>query len=184
MRRTDVDLGALVRRVLDLRRAAFVDRRVTVHSDVAVSGTIQADPDLLSQALHNLVDNALRYTPQGGTVTVRVGSSAGEDISARDQSTMLAVANTGQGISAEDLGNIFERFYRGDKSRSRDSGGAGIGLAIVKEVAHAHGGKVGASSEGGQTTVWLTIGGSLSARPPGDATKLQPEAHRNVTLDR
>jgi signal transduction histidine kinase len=81
----------------------------------------------------------------------------------------VAVTNTGPAIPAADLPNIFERFYRGDKSRSRDSGGAGIGLAIVKEVARAHGGEVGASSEGGETTVWLTVGEAPRPTPPAGA---------------
>jgi signal transduction histidine kinase len=178
MRVDDVDLGALVRRVLELRRPEFAERGIMVHSDVAVSGVIRADSDLLSQALHNLVDNALKYTPHGGSVTVSARPTRG-------QSTRVAVANTGQGISAADLPNVFERFYRGDKSRSRGSGGAGIGLAIVKEVARVHGGEAGASSEGGETTVWLTVGEPPGSTPaPGNATDLAPGSHRNVTVGR
>jgi len=67
------------------------------------------------------------------------------------------VSNTGGGIAREDLPFIFERFFRGEKSRSRESGGAGIGLAIVKEVAGVHGGQVGADSADGLTTVWFTV---------------------------
>ena len=70
---------------------------------------------------------------------------------------MLAVANTGAQIEQGDLPLIFERFYRADKSRSRESGGAGIGLAIVKSLIEAHGGHVGASSEAGQTRIWITL---------------------------
>ena len=69
----------------------------------------------------------------------------------------VSFVNTGQGIAAEDLPYIFERFYRADKSRSRDHGGAGIGLSIVKELVEAHDGKVGATSADGQTTVWFTL---------------------------
>ncbi len=149
VRTAAVEIGALVRRLLDLRRGEFAAKGITLHSDVAVNGPIQADPDLLSQALHNLIDNALKYTPAGGGVTVRVAENG--------QSVRLAVTNSGEGIAAEDLPFIFERFYRGEKSRSRTSGGAGIGLAIVKEVARVHGGEVGAMSEGGETMVWLTL---------------------------
>jgi signal transduction histidine kinase len=178
MRLSAVDIGALVRRVLDLRRAEFADKGIAVHSDVAVTGTIHADPDLLAQALNNLVDNALKYTPRGGGVTVSARQAPG-------QSVRLAVANTGQEIPVADLPNIFERFYRGDKSRSRDSGGAGIGLAIVKEVASAHGGEAGAFSEGGETTVWLTVEGAPRSTPAsGSATESQSTAHRNVTVGR
>ena len=69
----------------------------------------------------------------------------------------IQVQDTGVGIARAHLDRIFERFYRGDKSRSRESGGAGIGLAIVKEVAGLHGGTVGARSDAGRTTVWLTV---------------------------
>jgi len=155
MRPTAVEVGDLVRRLLDLRRGEFVAKGIALHSDVTVSGPVQADPDLLAQALHNLLDNALKYTPCGGGVRVRVADER--------QSVRLAVTNSGEGIAAEDLPYIFERFYRGDKSRSRTSGGAGIGLAIVKEVARVHGGEVGANSEGGETTVWLTL--DASSRP-------------------
>ncbi len=155
IRPSAVEIGALVRRLLDLRRGEFAAKGIALHSDVAVNGPIQADPDLLSQALHNLIDNALKYTPVGGGVTVRVAENG--------QSIRLAVTNSGEGIAAEDLPFIFERFYRGEKSRSRTSGGAGIGLAIVKEVARVHGGEVGAMSEGGETTVWLTL--DRSPRP-------------------
>ena len=144
-----VDVGAIVRRLLDLRRAEFQGRGLTVRSDVRVNGQLRADPDLLTQALHNLIDNALKYTPAGGGVTVRAAQNG--------RTVRIAVTNTGEGIAAEDLPFIFERFYRGEKSRSRHSGGAGIGLAIVKEVARLHGGEVGASSEGGETTVWLAL---------------------------
>ena len=79
------------------------------------------------------------------------------EVSPIDGEVQVAVTNSGEGIPPEDLPYIFERFYRGDKSRSRESGGAGIGLAIVKEVAGLHGGTVGARSDAGRTTVWLTV---------------------------
>jgi signal transduction histidine kinase len=155
LRMEPVDVAALIRRLVDLRRGDFQARGIAVQVEVAGDGQL-ADPDLLSQAVHNLLDNALKYTPEGGGVTVRV-APVGEGI-------RIAVSNTGEGIAADDLPYIFERFYRGDKSRSRTSGGAGIGLAIVKEVARVHGGEVGATSRDGLTTVWLTLGGTR--RPP------------------
>jgi two-component system sensor histidine kinase BaeS len=144
-----VDLGELVRRVLTVRRAEFDGKRIAVRVAMAVPGPVRADPDLLAQAVGNLLDNAAKYTPAGGDVAVEVAPT--------DGAVRVAVANTGEGIPPDDLPFIFERFYRGEKSRSRKSGGAGIGLAIVKEVAGAHGGTVGASSDGGRTTVWLTV---------------------------
>jgi len=143
-----VDLAHVVERQLALREAEFRAKAITVRSAVE-PGRITGDGDLLAQAAANLVDNALKYTPAGGTVTVRVSRADGQ--------VKLAVTNTGEGISADDLPYIFERFYRGEKSRSREWGGAGIGLAIVKEVARAHGGVTGAASQGGVTTIWFTV---------------------------
>ena len=156
MRLEPVDVGTLLGRLLDMRRAEFQSMGLTLHSDVPANGRLRADPDLLSQALHNLIDNALKYTPPGGGITVRVAQTG--------KTVRIAVTNAGEGIAPEDLPFIFERFYRGDKSRSRTSGGAGIGLSIVKEVARVHRGEVGATSEGGETTVWLTLPASVDVR--------------------
>lgn len=95
----------------------------------------------------------MKHTPDGGSVAVEVA----------DQGTgaRFAVSNSGPGIAAEDLPFIFERFYRGEKSGARDRGGAGIGLAIVREVASAHAGEVGATSDGEHTIAWFTIGTTL-----------------------
>lgn len=144
-----VDVGALIGRLMALWGSDFTAKRVTVHTDVRLNGPLQADPDLLSQALHNLLDNAAKYTPSGGEVSVHALVDG--------TSVRIAVANTGEGIAPEDLPYIFERFYRGEKSRSREWGGAGIGLSIVKEVARIHGGEVGAESKRGQTTIWITL---------------------------
>lgn len=144
-----VDMGPLVRRLVDLRQAEISAKGLTVQSRVAVDGVARADPDLLTQALQNLLDNAVKYTPAGGALRVEVVPEG--------TGVRIAVSNTGEGIASEDLPFIFERFYRGEKSRSRELGGAGIGLSIVQEVARVHGGQVGAHSRDGLTTVWLTL---------------------------
>jgi two-component system phosphate regulon sensor histidine kinase PhoR len=97
-----------------------------------------ADPDALRQILDNLVDNAIKYTPNGGRITVR-WTSAGDTVS-------FEVEDTGVGIPADDLQRVFERFYRADKARSRAVGGTGLGLAIVKHLVQAMKGQVRASS--------------------------------------
>jgi signal transduction histidine kinase len=143
-----VDVGALVARLVALRRAEFVARRIEVQL-TAPPIRVNADADLLAQALSNLLDNALKFTPPGGEVAVEVVAAGG--------AVRVAVSNSGEGIPPADLPFIFERFYRGEKSRSRASGGAGIGLAIVQEVARAHGGQTGAASGDSRTTVWFTV---------------------------
>lgn len=150
LRPAPLDVGALAERLIALRKAEFAARAITVRV-VAAPVQVSADRDLVSQALSNLVDNALKYTPWAGEVAVEVARE--------DGMVRLAVSNTGEAIPAADLPFIFERFYRGEKSRSRESGGAGIGLAIVQEVARAHGGRTGASSGAGRTTVWIDLPG-------------------------
>jgi signal transduction histidine kinase len=101
---------------------------------------VSVDPIRLRQVLFNLLTNALRHTPAGGAIDVRGTRPAGE--------LRLAVQDTGEGLDPEHLTAVFDRFYRGDKSRSRDSGGTGLGLAIVKAIIEAHGGSVTVQSAG------------------------------------
>ena len=108
-----------------------------------------ADPEKLAQVLRNLLQNAWQYTPTGGKIRITIEKSP--------TLVRLFVTNTGEGITNEDLPFIFERFYRGEKSRSRQHGGAGIGLAIVKELIEAHGGKVSAESSPDETRVWFSL---------------------------
>lgn len=105
---------------------------------------IPADPERMAQVLGNLVDNALRHTPAGGRVTI----SARRDPGRLRTHVTLAVADTGEGIAAEHLPHVFERFYRADTARDRTSGGSGIGLAITRALVEAHGGSVAARSAG------------------------------------
>jgi histidine kinase len=101
---------------------------------------VWADPDRIDQVLINVLSNAYRYTPAGGIVTLRAADAG--------QMVIVAVRDTGVGIAAEHLPHIFERFYRVDKSRARQSGGNGIGLAIARHIVYAHGGEIWAESEG------------------------------------
>jgi signal transduction histidine kinase len=109
----------------------------------------RANPDALAQVLGNLLSNAARYTPAGGTVTVRAER--------RPSDLLVSITNTGDGIPPGDLDRVFERFYRVEKSRDRARGGAGIGLAIVKQLVEAGGGHVGADATEGQTRFWFSL---------------------------
>jgi two-component system OmpR family sensor kinase len=107
---------------------------------------VQADAARMGQVLHNLLGNALRHTPAGGTITLCAGSE--ENPKNEAAYCWLAVQDTGEGISAEDLPHVFDRFYRADRARSRATGGVGLGLAIVRAIVEAHGGQISAASEG------------------------------------
>ena len=125
-----VDLAAIAGAQTAAFAGAFADKGVTLSSDLE-QAVVGGDPRRLEQIVVNLLSNALRYTDAGGSVRVVVRRDGDE--------ALLEVADTGIGIAAEDLPHVFTRFWRGEKSRSRDTGGAGIGLSIVKELVQAHG---------------------------------------------
>jgi signal transduction histidine kinase len=109
-----------------------------------------ADTDKLTQVLLNLLDNALRYTPRGGAITISAAVETGR--------VRVVVQDTGTGIAPEHIKRIFDRFYRADASRNLATGGSGLGLAIVKAIIEAHGGTVGIESAPGKgTAVWFTL---------------------------
>lgn len=157
-----LDAALFVEQVAAAHRAAATAAGVTITAvGAATPGavSISADPGRLRQALGNLVGNALRYTPPGGRVTLSAAAGA-------DGRATLTVADTGTGIAAEHLPHIFDRFYRADVSRSRDTGGRGLGLAITRHLIEAHGGTIEAdSTEGAGTT--FTIRLPLVADNPG-----------------
>jgi two-component system phosphate regulon sensor histidine kinase PhoR len=112
--------------------------------------SVNAEPELLRQVIGNLVDNAIKYTPEGGRVTVRVIASDGD--------AMLEVEDTGIGLSPEDQERVFERFYRVDKARSRELGGTGLGLAIVKNTVLNLGGRLGVRSQLNRGSIfWVSL---------------------------
>ena len=145
----ELDLAAAVRSAVELSGPAFERGGVSVELDLPPALPARANPDHLAQVLANLVSNAARYTPPGGRVTVRAERRAGD--------VLVSVVNTGESIPPGDLERVFERFYRVDKSRDRARGGAGIGLAIVKQLVEAAGGRVGAESVDGTTRFWFTV---------------------------
>ena len=153
LKRQNVSLEDLLGQSLELFHSQFLAKDITVKQTPPnghmETGNIMADPDKLTQVLHNLLQNAWQYTPPGGTVTV--------GLEPQQTHVKISITNTGEGIAQDDLPYIFERFYRAEKSRSREHGGEGIGLAIVKELVEAHGGMVGAHSSQEQTCVWFTV---------------------------
>ena len=138
-----------IRTALDLAQPTLERAGLRLVVDVPEHLPARANPDHLAQVLANLLSNAMRYTPAGGTVTVRAERRASD--------LLVSIANTGDGIPEADLERVFERFYRVEKSRDRARGGAGIGLAIVKQLVEAGGGRVGAESGEGETRFWFSL---------------------------
>jgi two-component system, OmpR family, sensor histidine kinase BaeS len=154
LRLAPTDLGALVDGVVRNHEARFHEKGVALRwTRPAGAVVVEADADRVSQAVINLVSNALKYTPAGGSVDVSVGGSG--------RGAEIRVADSGIGIEAADLPRIFERLYRADASRSRTTGGAGIGLSIAKAIVEAHGGTIRAASapgRGSQLVISLPAG--------------------------
>jgi two-component system phosphate regulon sensor histidine kinase PhoR len=122
------------------------ERKIKLLNQVPKETTVFADAVRLEQMLTNLIDNAVKFNREAGTVTVSYGAKEGKDV--------ISVADTGEGISGEHLQRLFERFYRADRARSREVGGTGLGLAIVKHLARLHGGEVSVNSVPGRGAVF------------------------------
>ena len=144
-----VDIASAVRSAAELVAPSLSQAGLTCSLEVPTSLQARADPDGLAQVLANLLQNALRYTPSGGSIRLRAEPRHGE--------VVVSIENTGPGIPAADLQHVFERFYRVEKSRDAEQGGAGIGLAIVAEIVSAFGGSVGAESGDGLTRFWFSL---------------------------
>ena len=149
--REPTDLAALIERTVNsvAPRAALDD--ITIVQDLTVDlPPVSTDPQRMGQVLFNLLDNALRYSPPASTITVRARTM--------EEVVQVDVMDQGTGLDSDELSLVFERFYRGDKARSRVTGGAGLGLTIVKQLVEAHGGEVWAESEASEgTTFSLTL---------------------------
>jgi signal transduction histidine kinase len=145
-----VSVEALIEAAVNAATDRFTAKGATLTSHVARDlPALWADPHRLGQVLANLLDNALRHTPHGGRVDIAA--------TADNHEITIAVSDDGDGIVAEHLPHVFERFYRVDVARDREHGGAGIGLAIAKALVEAHGGRITASSGGPGTGTTFTI---------------------------
>jgi two-component system phosphate regulon sensor histidine kinase PhoR len=163
--RQSLEVGYLIQRVLEVfyDRAAKKNIKLNLNLEPGLPPLL-GDPDQLQQLFINLVDNAVKYTPAGGRVTVSAQAGGGKDSDSRIE---IAVADNGPGIPERDLPRITERFYRVDKARSRDLGGTGLGLAIVKHIIQAHKGEVKIDStlqRGTTVRVFLPVAGSAQGQ--------------------
>jgi signal transduction histidine kinase len=150
LKREKLNLTDLVQQMVQLQEPNFREKNIEVTiSNHASDMKVAADRDKVLQALRNMTENCWKYTPAGGRVTISLSTVA--------QGMKVDFQNSGPGILKEDLPYVFERFFRADRSRSRDAGGAGIGLAITRELIEAHGGQVGADSYPGETHIWFIL---------------------------
>jgi two-component system sensor histidine kinase BaeS len=141
LRKERVSPEEAIRQVAGRLLPLFDARGIALKIDVQTGLLpVLADPDRLAQVLTNLLSNALRHTPPGGSVTAEAGPRKGQGL--------FSISDTGEGIAQEHLGHVFERFYRADRARSRGDGGAGLGLAISKALVEAMGGDIWAESRG------------------------------------
>jgi two-component system, OmpR family, phosphate regulon sensor histidine kinase PhoR len=167
---SNIELGRVSLKLAPTRLDEIVDAVLAIMGPKATSGRVTllsqlpadlppvlADRDRLVQVVINLVDNAVKYTPEGGRVTVEARAG-------RDDQVDVSVTDTGVGIPPLDLPRITERFYRVDKARSRELGGTGLGLAIVKHLVFAHGGQLRIESEPGRGTTVHVLLTSAGAR--------------------
>jgi signal transduction histidine kinase len=136
-----IDFGALIAEIALIYEPLAENQGIVIDTEISDSlPSIQGDRARLMQCLQNLMDNAIRHTPAGGSVRISLHKQA--------DSLLLCVSDTGSGIAAEHLPNIFERFYRADLARARLTGGTGLGLAITRAIIINHGGEITAESEG------------------------------------
>jgi signal transduction histidine kinase len=150
--RKPVSLPAVIDQVSAGLEAQAREKGVTVKLEMAETlPAVEADEQRLAQVLFNLMSNALRHTPAGGTITVSAEQREGQ--------LVVGVRDTGTGIAPEDLPHVFERFYRADRSRARSTGGSGLGLTIARQIVEAHGGRIWAQS-------WLGAGSTFMFRLP------------------
>jgi two-component system, OmpR family, sensor kinase len=162
LERTSLDLAALVNGAVADFQARARERDISLTAQAAPGlPPVFADAQRTEQVIANLLSNALRHTPPGGAITVEVAPPTaipGFTPHPGQPEVAVVIADTGPGIPPEELPNIFERFYRADRGRSRDDGGSGLGLAIARSLIAAHNGRTGAYNRPqGGAAVWFTL---------------------------
>ncbi|WP_082682856.1 ATP-binding protein [Mycobacterium sp. GA-1285] len=166
-----VDAGELVGAVSAAIADRYASEGVTLTTRVIDAPRMWADRQRLAQVLGNLLDNALRHSAAGGQVILAVALDGGDAV--------FTVTDDGEGVAAEHLPHLFERFYRADMARTREKGGAGIGLAIAKALTEAHSGRIDATSRGPGTGTTFTV--TVPVRPPTSVLREESEASRAIT---
>jgi signal transduction histidine kinase len=146
----DTDIRSLITNAIEIFQPLAANEQVALNFTLPQSPVNQmVDSDRIYQALLNLLSNALRYTPEGGEINVSLFEGS--------EFVEIIVQDTGTGIEPEHLPHVFDRFYRTDTSRGRDTGGTGLGLAIAQAIVQAHGGQIDAYSAGQDKGSTFTI---------------------------
>ncbi|MCL4393636.1 MAG: ATP-binding protein [Chloroflexi bacterium] len=160
LHRETTDLRALIKRTTESFQPQATEHQIALQHDLAENlPLLNLDAQRIEQVLRNLISNALRYTPANARVTVKLARAG--------NAAQVEVSDTGPGIPADALGHVFERFWRGDKSRSRALGGSGLGLAIAKQWIEAHGGQIGVTSPVGVAAAHPLRDGNAPTRQGG-----------------
>ncbi|MGH8630105.1 MAG: sensor histidine kinase [Burkholderiales bacterium] len=134
-----IDVAGIVQGTINAFSATAGERQIALSANLPPElPPVQADAERVAQVLRNLLSNALRHTPPGGSICVAASSAPNW--------VEVSVSDTGEGIAEADLPHVFDRFWRGDKSRDRETGGSGLGLAIARRLIEAHGGQMGVES--------------------------------------
>lgn len=152
MKEEVVDVGSLIAGIVSTHDAFVTDSGLTMEFNAQPDVYVYGDADMIRQATANLISNAVRYTPEGGHIAVNVKKG--------DIMASIAVKDTGIGLSPEEAKMVFSRFWRADAGRNRESGGLGVGLAVVKEIVDRHGGWVhveGKPNEGATFTIYIPL---------------------------
>ena len=144
--KTVTDMNQLITKILYMLQPLADEKQIVLQSELSEIPSVFVDMGRITQVLYNILTNSLRYTPAWGTITILT-----DQISTSEASWVkITVIDSGVGISAADLPHVFDYFYRADESRDKNSGGSGIGLAIVRQLVEIHGGRVEVTSELGQ----------------------------------
>ncbi|MGB0388331.1 MAG: sensor histidine kinase [Ardenticatenaceae bacterium] len=143
--RQPIDLGELAQRIAELFEPEADEKQISLTTQIEANlPSVMADPQRIGQVIGNLVGNALRYIPSGSRIEISVQPLKEKG---KNQAVALSVSDNGPGIKESDLPHLFDRFWRGEKSRARSSGGAGLGLAIAKQLIEAQGGRIHAQNQ-------------------------------------
>ena len=155
------DFSEMASQILLSFEQKITAKNIEVEADLADRLMVMGDRDHVFRAVYNLVDNAVKFINEGGTLRV-TAYPAGAFCE-------FSISNTGDGIAPEDIPHVFDRFYKTDRSRSRDRSGAGLGLYIVKNIINLHGGDISVRSDGGETEFSFTLPLAPAAKPPKNA---------------